>query len=380
MRSLIKYSAPVVVAALALSGCGTKGGDTASGGSTSGPKCDLQIGFFGALTGDAANLGINIKNGADLAVKQYNEKHKDCQVKLKQFDSQGSETQAPALAKTAIDDKTVIGIVGPAFSGESKAADPAFNEAGLTTITPSATNPALAKNGWKTFFRALGNDASQGPAAAKYIKEDLKATKVFVMDDASEYGKGLADIAKSDLGPLVIGTDRVQQKQTDFSASVTKVKASGAQALFYGGYYAEAGLLVKQLKDAGWKGTMVVGDGVKDDGYIKAGGAAAEGTIMTCPCLPPDKAGGTFYTDYKKAFNADPATYGAEAYDAATILISAVKAGKTSREDVVAFTKAYDQPGVTKQLKFDDKGEPTNVTVWAYKVEGGKIVPDQEVK
>jgi branched-chain amino acid transport system substrate-binding protein len=181
VRSLIKYSAPVVVAALALSGCGTKGGDTASGGSTSGTKCDLQIGFFGALTGDAANLGINIKNGADLAVKQYNEKHKDCQVKLKQFDSQGSETQAPALAKTAIDDKTVIGIVGPAFSGESKAADPAFNEAGLTTITPSATNPALAKNGWKTFFRALGNDASQGPAAAKYIKEDLKATKVFVM-------------------------------------------------------------------------------------------------------------------------------------------------------------------------------------------------------
>ena len=132
--------------------------------------------------------------------KQYNEKHKDCQVKLKQFDSQGSETQAPALAKTAIDDKTVIGIVGPAFSGESKAADPAFNEAGLTTITPSATNPALAKNGWKTFFRALGNDASQGPAAAKYIKDDLKATKVFVMDDASEYGKGLADIVKSDLG------------------------------------------------------------------------------------------------------------------------------------------------------------------------------------
>ena len=212
MRSLIKYSAPVVVAALALSGCGTKGGDTASGGSTRGTKCDLQIGFFGALTGDAANLGINIKNGADLAVKQYNEKHKDCQVKLKQFDSQGSETQAPALAKTAIDDKTVIGIVGPAFSGESKAADPAFNEAGLTTITPSATNPALAKNGWKTFFRALGNDASQGPAAAKYIKEDLKATKVFVMDDASEYGKGLADIVKSDLGPMVIGTDRVQQK------------------------------------------------------------------------------------------------------------------------------------------------------------------------
>ena len=380
MRSLIKYSAPVVVAALALSGCGTKGGDSASGGSTGGEKkCDLQIGFFGALTGDAANLGINIKNGADLAVKQYNEKHKDCQVKLKQFDSQGSETQAPALAKTAIDDKTVIGIVGPAFSGESKAADPAFNEAGLTTITPSATNPALAKNGWKTFFRALGNDASQGPAAAKYIKDDLKATKVFVMDDASEYGKGLADIVKSDLGASVIGTDRIQQKQTDFSASVTKVKASGAQALFYGGYYAEAGLLVKQLKAAGWKGTMVVGDGVKDDGYIKAGGAAAEGTIMTCPCLPPDKAP-EFLSAFKAAYNSDPATYSAEGYDSANVFLDGIAAGKSTRDDMLAFVKSYDKQGVTKKMKFDPTGEPAEVSVWAYKVEGGKIVPVKEIK
>ena len=378
MRSLIKYGAPVMVAALALSGCGTKGGGTASGGASS-AKCDAKIGMFGALTGPNANLGIYIQNGVKLALSQYNEKHKDCQVKLKQFDSQGSETQAPALAKTAIDDKTVIGIVGPAFSGESKAADPAFNEAGLTTITPSATNPALAKNGWKTFFRALGNDASQGPAAAKYIKEDLKATKVFVMDDASEYGKGLADIVKSDLGPMVIGTDRVQQKQTDFSASVTKVKASGAQALFYGGYYAEAGLLVKQLKDAGWKGTMVVGDGVKDDGYIKAGGAAAEGTIMTCPCLPPDKAP-EFLSAFKAAYNSDPATYSAEGYDSANVFLDGIAAGKTTRDAMLEYVKSYDKQGVTKKMKFDATGEPSEVSVWAYKVQGGKIVPVKEIK
>ena len=379
MRSLIKYSAPVVVAALALSGCGTKGGDTASGGSTSGTKCDLQIGFFGALTGDAANLGINIKNGADLAVKQYNEKHKDCQVKLKQFDSQGSETQAPALAKTAIDDKTVIGIVGPAFSGESKAADPIFDKAGLTTITPSATNPKLSQNGWKTFFRMLGNDATQGPAAAKYIKDILGAKKVFVADDSSEYGKGLADIVKGDLGSMVVGTDEVQQKQTDFSATVTKVAASNADALFYGGYYAEAAILAKQLRQQGWKGTIVVGDGVKDDGYIKAAGAAAEGTVMTCPCLPPEKAP-EFQSAFKAAYGSDPATYSAEGYDAANVFLAAVAAGKTSLSDINTFVHNYDAKGVTKQIKFDAQGEPSDKTVWAYKVTSGKIVPDQEIK
>ena len=378
MRSLIKIGAPVVAAAFALSACGgTTGGSANTAGG--GKACDLKIGFFGALTGDAANLGINIKNGAELAVNQYNEKNADCKVSLVTFDSQGDPSVAPGLAQKAVTDKKLVGIVGPAFSGESKAADPIFDKAGLNIITASATNPALSTNGWKTFHRILGNDATQGPAAAKYIKDVLKADKAFVIDDSSEYGKGLADIVRKDLGGQVAGNDAIQQKQTDFSGTVTKVVASKAPAVFYGGYYAEAALLVKQLRSAGYKGTFVAADGVKDDGFIKAAGSAAEGAIVTCPCLPPDKAG-EFAAAYKKAYNSDPATYSAEAYDAANVFLAAIKAGKTSSEDMNAFIGSYDEKGVTKQVKFDDKGEPAEVSVWAYKVEGGKIVPDQEVK
>jgi branched-chain amino acid transport system substrate-binding protein len=381
VRSILKLGVPVVAAALALAACGGTTGDNTASGDGGGKNCNLKIGFFGALTGDAANLGQNIQNGAKLAVDQYNEKNADCKVTLVPFDSQGDPAQAPGLAKKAIDDKDVIGIVGPAFSGESKAADPLFNEAGLVTISASATNPALAENGWKTFFRVLGNDASQGPAAAKYISDVLKAKKVVVVDDASEYGKGLADIVRKTLGSSVVANDTIQQKQTDFGPTVTKIRSAGADAVFFGGYYAEAGLIKKQMADAGVKATFVAADGVKDDGYITAAGAqAAEGTIITCPCLPPDKAGGTFFTDYKKAFNADPATYGAEAFDAATILLDGIKSGITARDKMIDFVKSYDKPGVTKQLKFDAKGEPANVSVWAYKVEGGKIVPDQEIK
>jgi len=383
VRPIYKLGVPLMAAALALTACGgTSGGTSAGGSSSSGSKaCDLKIGFFGALTGDAANLGQNIQNGVKLAVDQYNAKNADCKVSVQPYDSQGDPAVAPGLAKSAIDNKSVVGIVGPAFSGESKAADPLFNEAGLVTITPSATNPALSTNGWKTFFRVLGNDASQGPAAAKYISDTLKASKVAVVDDASEYGKGLADIVKSSLGSKVTTTDTVQTGQTDFSPTVTKLKSSGVQAVFYGGYYAEAGLLKKQMTDAGVTATLVVGDGVKDDGFIKAAGAkAAEGTVMTCPCLPPDKAGGTFYADYKKAYNAEPATYSAEGFDAAKILLDGISEGKTSRSDLLSYVASYDKPGVTKTLKFNDKGEPSQVTIWAYKVEGGKIVPDQEIK
>lgn len=376
MRSLIKFGAPVLAAALVLTGCGTKGSTSSTAG---GKACDLKIGFFGALTGDAANLGINIKNGADLAIKQYNEKHADCKASLEAFDSQGDPAQAPALAQKAVSDKKVIGIVGPAFSGESKAADPIFAKAGLATITPSATNPTLSQQGWPTFFRMLGNDATQGPAAAKYIKDILKAKKVFVVDDSSEYGKGLADIVRKSLGSDVVGNDSVQQKQTDFSATVTKITASNADAMFYGGYYAEAAIMVKQLRQQGWKGTFVAADGVKDDGFIKAAGAAAEGAIVTCPCLPPEKAP-EFQTAFKAAYNSDPATYSAEGYDAANVFLAALAAGKSTPADVLSFVKNYSGQGVTKQIKFDSHGEPSAVSVWAYKVSGGKIVPDQEIK
>ena len=379
MRSVFKIGAPVVAAALALSACGGTTNDAGSG--SGGKACDLKIGFFGALTGDAANLGINIKNGAELAVTQYNEKHADCKVSLTSFDSQGDPSIAPGLAQKAVTDKKLVGIVGPAFSGESKAADPIFDKAGLNTITASATNPALSENGWKTFHRILGNDATQGPAAAKYIKDILKAQKVFVSDDTSEYGKGLADIVKKDLGSAVAGSDETAAdgKQDDFSPTVTKAKASGATVFFYGGYYSNASKLVKQLKSGGFTGTFVAADGVKDDGFIKGAGAAAEGSILTCPCLPPDKAA-DFSAAYKKAYNSDPATYSAEAYDAANVFLAGIGAGKKTSADMNAFIASYSAKGVTKNVKFDAKGEPSEVSVWAYKVTGGKIVPDQEIK
>src|SRR5580765_756296 len=142
-------------------GAATTGGGAATtggGGEAAGAaKCNgVAIGLFGALTVDNANLGVNIEQGVELAVDQFNTANPDCQVEVKKFDSQGSPDQAPAHGKQAIDDSSVIGIVGPAFSGESKVADPLFDEAGLPIITPSATAVPLADNGWKIFHRALG--------------------------------------------------------------------------------------------------------------------------------------------------------------------------------------------------------------------------------
>ncbi len=377
---ITRLTATVAALASVALGVAACGGDEDS--SASGNKCDRVIAFFGAQTGDAANLGINISNGAKLAVDQYNEKHPDCKVTFTAFDSQGDQTQAKPLALKVIAEKNIVGVVGPAFTGESKSANPLFEEAGLPIITPSATNPELAGKGWKIFHRILGTDAVQGPAAGKYINDVLKAEKVFLIDDASDYGKGLANGVKATVGTKVVGTQTIQPKQTDFSAVVTAVKASGATVVFFGGYYPEGGLIRKQLTDAGGQGITMVGpDGLKDVGFVEAAGsAAAEGTVVTCACLPPDKAPGTFFEDYKKAFSKDPGTYSAEAFDAATVFLDGIDAGKTTRADMLAFVNGYSKQGLTKMISFDAQGEVADKGVWAYKMVGGKVTADQEIK
>jgi branched-chain amino acid transport system substrate-binding protein len=384
VRFSVKTGAPLLAMALALTACGTSGGDDeeasgGGGGGDAGTCEDIAIGYFGALTGSAANLGINIRNGVELAVNQFNEENADCQVGLEEYDSAGDPNQATGLATQAIGDDTVIGIVGPAFSGESDTAGPIFAEGGLPTITASATNPALAENDWDTFHRILGNDASQGPAAASYIQDVLGSQTVFVVDDASAYGAGLAEIVTEDLGDAVAGTDTIQTGQTDFSATITAIRDSGAEAVFFGGYYAEAGLLVQQMRGAGVDATFVVADGVKDPGFIEAAGDAAEGTIITCPCLPPEEQQ-EFFTAFEEEFGTAPATYSAEAYDAANVFLQGILEGNTDRESLLEWVNGYEGDGITKTVKFDDKGEVENISVWAYKVENGEIVADQEVE
>src|SRR3954447_17376939 len=200
-----RVAAAAIATGLTLAACGTtddSSGD--NGGTASGePACDLKIAFMGALTGPAAGLGIAAVQGAELAVDQYNEKNPDCTVEFVKQDSQSDPKQAPGVAKDIIDDPKVIGLVGPLFSGESEAADPLFNEAGLPMITASATNPTLSEQGWKYFHRILGNDATQGPQVSKVLTDIVKSKKPFIVSDDSAYGQGLTAETSKDLGDKV---------------------------------------------------------------------------------------------------------------------------------------------------------------------------------
>jgi branched-chain amino acid transport system substrate-binding protein len=369
---------------MALSGCANQaaptGGGTAGGSKVNLPivttvpvpanavlpagdgkaKCDptTTLAFVGAETGANAQLGINIFNGIQLAIDQHNKANADCQVKFTKFDTEGSPDKATGPVTQAVNTPAIVGVI---------------EQKGLVHITPSATAPGLTGNGWKTFFRGLGNDSQQGPAAASFVTDKLKAKKVYLVQDDSEYGIGLGEATKTGLGSSIAGTDKVTTGQKDFSAVISKIINSKADAVYYAGYYAEGAPFDQQLVAKGFKGAFVGPDGAKDDQFIKQAGDASTNAYFTCPCIPgellPD-----FEKAYTAAFSAAPGTYSIEGYDVATVLLSGIDKGKTTRADLLAYVTAYDADGLSKHYKWDDKGELAKPAVYGYKVDAGKIV------
>jgi len=333
-------------------------------------KCSgVSLAFAGAQTGDNAALGINIFDGAKVALDAHNKANPGCQVKMTPFDTTGDQQQATQVAPKIVADTSIIGLLGPAFSGETGATENIFSEAGLVSLTASATRVDLTTQGFKTFFRGLANDGVQGPSVAKYMVDTLKYKKVCVIQDDSPYGTGLADAVKKGLGSVADAScaQDVKTKQKDFSAVVTAIQTAAPDAIFYSGYYAEAAPLVSQLRSASITAAFVSADGVNDPQFVQQAGEAAKGAILSCPCGPsPEK----FAADYKAANNnAVPGVYSVEAYDLTTIMLKAIDSGVKDRAGMLNYVKKYDGPGLARQYKWDDKGELTSALIWVYKVQ-----------
>jgi branched-chain amino acid transport system substrate-binding protein len=328
----------------------------------------VSIAMAGALNGPDAALGINIKNGVQLAIDKHNAANQGCQVQLKTFDTEGDPQKATAVAPQIVDDAFTIGLVGPAFSGETKATGSVFDQAGLVAATASATNVTLSENGWKTFFRGLANDGVQGPSVANYMKNTLGHKKVCVVDDSTDYGLGLAQAVRQTLGPVADSACNISVKKgdKDFSAAVTQVKGQSPDSVFYSGYYAEAAPFVQQLRDGGVTATFVSADGTKDPEFVKQAGGSSKDALLSCPCGP---ATGTFADEYTKKFGQEPGTYSTEGYDLGTILLKGIDSGAITRPALLDYVKKYDGQGVARKYQWTDKGELTTTLIWMYKVQ-----------
>ncbi|MEE1930519.1 branched-chain amino acid ABC transporter substrate-binding protein [Streptomyces sp. TRM 70351] len=370
-KNLVKVVVPLAVGALALTGCG---GESGGGGDT------VRIAFQGPLSGDNVQLGQNMENGVKLAIDQANASGEyDFEIEYFPTDDQGQPDKATAAAQKAISEN-VIAVVGPAFSGPADTAAEYYAEAGIAAVSPSATRPDLTTKGYGSFLRAVPNDSAQGAGMARYFAESTDAEKIVVVDDTTDYGVGLADVAEASLkeAGLDVVRQSVPQKTPDYSAAAKNVVGANADGLIYAGYYEDAGPFATKLAEEDFEGIAISGDGTKDAQFVELAGSAANGWLLTCPCTDPTREEATkkFAEDYEAEFNQIPGTYSAESFDVANMIIEQVAATGGVDSDsgkLLEALRGVEHKGLTKTFSFDDKGEFTNQSIYLYEVKDGAI-------
>ncbi|NUT08287.1 MAG: branched-chain amino acid ABC transporter substrate-binding protein [Hamadaea sp.] len=368
------------VAGLALSACGTTDTGGGSDGGGGGDDCTFKIGAMGALSGANASIVIPSVDGAELALDQWD--NDECDVTLERFDTEGDPAKATPVATQIAGDESFIGVIGGAFSGETRATKTIYQDGGVPMISQSATATDLTQDEpVEVFHRLVPYDDYQGAAIAKYLTDEVGASKVFVVDNSEAYGEPLADRVEETLGDAMVQRDKTQVGQTDFAPTISKMESAKPDAIMYGGYIAEAAPLLKQIRDAGIDVPFVGGDGLYGADFGKAVGDAGEGAVVMCPCAPIEEDS-TFAADFEDAYGGAPGAYAAEGYDAMNVFLAALDDGARTREDVLAFINDYTGDGLSKEIAFDDNGDvpAENVSYWAYKNEGGTLTPEVEVK
>ncbi len=351
---------------------------------------EIVIGLVAPLTGDQAYIGIGVKQGAEMAVEDANVRGPvfgNVKLKFEALDDQHNPTQAVLAANKLIANPDVMGVVGHFNSSCTKAASSIYHEGRVTQITPASTNPEISRQGFDTFFRICATDDVQAPAAASFVREDLKIERIVILDDQTTYGRGLANEFEKKfkaLGGSVLRHDGITQGEKDYMPLLSKIKAVNPQLIFFGGIYPELSLLVKQSKKVGLNVTWAGGDGIFDVTLIQLIGAEyAEGIYATMLGVDPHTipSAKDFVTRYEARYG-EIGSFSAYGYDAASVLIEAIRrAGKKDREAVLAeVRKMKDYPGILGPVNFDEKGDAIGKSVGIFKVEKGKFKFLKEVK
>jgi|688.fasta_scaffold109853_3 branched-chain amino acid transport system substrate-binding protein len=350
----------------------------------------VKIGSASPLTGPQAHIGIDIRNGVQLAIEDANTANveiggKKIKFELVAEDDEANPTKATTVAQKLADAK-VAAVVGHFNSGASIPASKIYSDAGIPQISPSSTNPKYTEQGFKTTFRVVAHDGQQGPTLARFAAKTLQAKSVAIIDDSTAYGQGLADNFEAtvkSLGLKVVAREHTTDKDTDFKAILTKIKGKKPDLIMFGGIDPQAAPMIKQMKDLGIKAKFIGGDGMQTPNFIKLAGNAAEGAMASIPGLPKDQmpGGKSFLEKYKGKFNQEVELFAPMGYDAVMVFIEAMKrAGSTDPAKFLPEIGKTDYQGVIGPIAFDEKGDLKNGPITIYVVKDGKWEPLETVK
>jgi branched-chain amino acid transport system substrate-binding protein len=347
----------------------------------------VKIAHAGPLTGSIAHLGKDDENGVALAVAQANAQKLTIDGKPVTFTMQSEDDQADPKVGTTVAQKLVdakvVAVIGHLNSGVTIPASEIYSKAGIPVISGSATNPQLTERGLKGVMRTVGRDDQQGPAIASYIANELKGKKVAIIDDKTAYGEGLAnEVEKTLKGAKVqiVGRERTTDKETDFKAILTKIKAKNPDVVFHGGMDATGGPMIKQARELGIKAVFAFGDGACTDEMGKLAGQAAEGLVCSQAGLPREAASKEFTDNFTKKYG-EIKQYAPYFYDGTMAVVEAMK--KANSTDPAKFgPELYNVSftGATGKVEFDAKGDRKDAEMTIFKLQGGKVVPISVVK
>ena len=372
----------VAALAIAAAGCGgddnegaaTTGGATETGGGQA-ASCEGKIAVMGPFTGDAASIGQEQLNFTKYAVEKFNEDN-GSNYTLVEMDTQLDPAQASTQAQKVVSDDSILGVVGPAGSQEIEAVGPIFTRENITFISPSATKTELTTSGDNpTFFRDVPNDAAQGPTDAEFATGKLGAKNIWVIDDQSSYSTGLADSfteAAKQAGATV-QRESVSQKQTDFSALVSKVK--GADVIFLPWQLGtQAQTFGQQLAEQGSKATILGSDGLFTEDFSIKGSYVSS----FAPDVKSVPSSADLVSGYEAEYGKFSSTFGPPAYAATNALLTAINqacqdSGGTPARDSIA--DAMHNVDISESilggpLRFDENGDPEGAKFYLFKVTG----------
>ena len=388
MKNLYLKWLPLAAAVTLVAACGqnTDQAKPAEQAAASGAAADdavvVKIGSAEPLTGGIAHLGKDNENGARMAVEEVNKQGltidgKKITLELVSEDDASDPKTGTDVAQKLVDDK-VVAVVGHLNSGVSIPASKIYSDAGIVQISPSSTNPQYTQQGFKTTYRTIASDTQQGPALANFVAQKLGAKTVAIVDDATAYGKGLADefekTIKAD-GVQVVDREATNDKATDFKAILTTIKGKQPDVIMYGGMDATGGPFAKQAAELGIPAKVVGGDGMCTQEVIALAGDGIGNIICSdaAPALSKIAQGPDFEKRYEARYGI-PVQYCAPgSYDAVMVVVDAMKrANSIDPTKILAAIPATNYTGVIGPIAFDSKGDMKQVSITIYNYQDKK--------
>ena len=374
-KSLALLLAGVLVAGM-LAGCGAKS-------KTDGKK-DLpiiKIATQTPLSGGSATIGEVIKLGAQLALDDQKEKFRELgfELQLVPFDDQADPKKGVANAQLIGADKSILAVVGHFNSGVAIPSSEVYEKYSIPMVSPANTATEVTDRGLKTVNRIVARDDSQGPAGAKYAVNTLKAKKIFIVQDKTAYGTGIAEafkIGAEEAGAEILGFEGITLGEKDFNGVLNQILSKKPDLVYFGGIYAEGGLLIKQAREKGINIPFMGGDGMDASTLVEIAGEAIKNTYITSVAGDSTKteAGKKFMESYKAAYKSDAEAYSVYGYDSMGVVLKgiedAIKGNNNklpTREQVRDSIRGIkDYQGVLTQVSFNEIGDNVYAKVFIF--------------